>query len=77
MATIKTTEAAVVKPAGTISEGTRRDLELRGYAISPFTGALLVGSGSDDVRVVELEEYQAAVKANAAKHAKTKAPTHL
>jgi hypothetical protein len=68
MATAKNltiTEAA--KPAVTIAEGTRVELETNGHAISPFTGARLVGSGVNDVRVVDEKEYLAAVKAAAAK----------
>jgi hypothetical protein len=61
----KTTPAS--KPAVTLSEGTRVELETNGHAISPFTGALLVGSSAEDVRVVERKEYEAAVKAAAAK----------
>lgn len=39
-----------------LSAGTRAELELRGHAVSPFTGALLVGSG-DNFREVSEEEY--------------------
>ncbi len=45
-----------------LSEGTRSELEYRGHAISPFTGALLVGSGNDDVREVSREEYDRVAK---------------
>ena len=57
------------KPALQLSEGTRSDLALRGFAVSPFTGALLVGSGSHDVRIVERDEYLAVAKAAAKREA--------
>lgn len=54
--------AEASKPAVQLSEGTRAELALRGYAISPFTGALLVGTGVDDVREVAEEEFKAVAK---------------
>lgn len=57
------TNEEAAKPALKLSEGTRQDLLQRGYAVSPFTGALLVGTGSDDVREVEKAEYLAVAKA--------------
>lgn len=52
------------KPAQmNVSEGTRQQLAMYGYAVSPFTGALLVGSGASNVREASKAEYDAAVKA--------------
>lgn len=39
-----------------LSEGTRQELENNGHAVSPFTGALLVGSPSN-FHEAEEEEY--------------------
>lgn len=71
MATNKNLTANVEEAAKPLqlSEGTRQDLLLRGHAISPFTGALLVGSGSHDVREVSKEEYLAVAKARTKREA--------
>lgn len=54
-----------LEPSFKLSEGNRADLELRGYTVSPFTGALLVGTGLNDVREVSTEEFQRVAKAAA------------
>lgn len=46
-----------------LSEGTRQQLAMYGYAVSPFSGVLLLGTGSNDVREATKAEYDAAVKA--------------
>lgn len=51
-----------LEPSFGLSAGTANELALRGHAISPFTGALLVGSGAHDVRVVSTAEYKKAAK---------------
>ncbi len=54
---------ADAKPVARLSEGTRQALEMYGYAVSAFTGALLVGTDASNVREVTEPEYLAAVKA--------------
>ncbi|MEK8107413.1 hypothetical protein NKG94_23850 [Micromonospora sp. M12] len=49
--------AKVTEPKFTFSEGQRDELERTGRTISPFTGALFVGSGVDDARKVEADEF--------------------
>lgn len=49
-------DKTAVEPTYLLTEGTRQELELRGHATSPFTGALLVGS-PDNVREVSEAEY--------------------
>ncbi len=53
-----------LEPTFLISEGTRQELNLNGYATSPFTGQLLVGTG-DSPRVATKEEYEKAARENA------------
>lgn len=58
----------LTEPSYKLSEGTRNELEVRGHAISPFTGALLVGT-PDNVREVTEAEYLKVAKEAAKKEA--------
>lgn len=60
-----------LEPSFGLSAGTANELALRGHAVSPFTGALLVGTGANDVREVSVEEYKAVAK-EAAKRAQAR-----
>lgn len=54
-----------------LSEGTRQELENNGHAVSPFTGALLVGSPSN-FREVEEAEYTKAARESSKRRNATK-----
>ncbi|MGA5306512.1 hypothetical protein [Micromonospora taraxaci] len=49
--------AKPTEPKFTFSEGQRDELERTGRTVSPFTGALFVGSGVDDAREATAEEF--------------------
>lgn len=70
--TTNTAAKTVAKNDMKLSEGTRQALVMHGYAVSPFSGALLVGTGSADVREATKAEYDAAVKAYQSKLNATK-----
>ncbi len=57
------------EPSFTIAEGTRAELETNGYAVSPFTGARLVGDGTGTPRVVDQATFDQVVKRKAAERA--------
>lgn len=70
--TVNATKAAL-----NLSEGTRQALEMYGYATSPVTGDMLVGTGVADARVVSESEYWTAVKAHKEKLNEKKESTLL
>jgi hypothetical protein len=63
------TRPAPTEPSFAIAEGTRAELEANGYALSPFTGARLVGDG-DSYREVEQDEFDRVVRERAAERAR-------
>lgn len=77
--TARNTDVRPGKPSGgfRMSEGTRQQLEMYGYAVSPFNGAMLVGTGVDNVREATEAEYMAAVKAHKQKENEKKDSTLL
>lgn len=56
--TLASVDASEADRKHLLSEGTRGELERNGYAVSPFSGVLLVGS-PDNYKVVDKENEQA------------------
>lgn len=53
------------EPSFKLSAGQQADLEMRGHTVSPWTGARQVGTGKEDVQVVDQATYDQVAKAAA------------
>lgn len=53
------------EPSFKLSAGQQADLEMRGHTVSPWTGARQVGTGREDVQVVDQATYDKVAKAAA------------